>query len=237
MNRVDVLVFGPHPDDLELGAGGTIAAHVAQGDSVGLCDLTLGEMGSNGTPEERRAESLAAARVLGAAWRVNLGWPDRAISGVATQTRTAVELIRRARPRTIAVPFWTDRHPDHEAASRVLTDTIFNSGLRRYEADGEPWRPEWTCYYFINDMAEPSFVVDVSAHYETKWRALECYQSQFAPATAGAVATRLTAPTFRRLIESRDSQFGARIGVAHAEGFVVRQPVLRRDLFAELPAR
>src|SRR6188474_1477801 len=149
MDAVDLLVFGPHPDDLELGLGATIAKHVAGGRAVGLCDLTAGEMGSNGTVEERLAEAQEAATVLGAAWRTNLRWPDRGIDGNAEQLRSAAEIVRQARPRAVAVPYWSDRHPDHVAASRALTQAVFNSGLRRYQAAGDPWRPEWVCYYFI----------------------------------------------------------------------------------------
>jgi bacillithiol biosynthesis deacetylase BshB1 len=227
---VDVLVFGPHPDDLEIGLGGSIARHAAQGLSVGLCDLTAGELGTNGTPAERRREAEEAASVLGAAWRVNLGWPDGGIVPSPEALRAAVDLVRRHRPRTVALPYWDDRHPDHVAASRVLDLAIFRSGLRRYVTDLEPWRPEWTCYYFINTSAAPSFVVDVSAHYATKRAALACHRSQFAPSGEAAVPTRLTAATFQQLIESRDAQFGAQAGVAFAEGVVVREPVVRGTL-------
>src|SRR4051794_34140519 len=105
VREVDLLVFGPHPDDIEIGLGGCVAAHVDQGLRVGLCDLTAGEMGSNGTVEERLAEAEAARAVLGATWRVNLRWTDRAIGG-PEHIRTGAALIRRARPRTVAIPYW-----------------------------------------------------------------------------------------------------------------------------------
>jgi bacillithiol biosynthesis deacetylase BshB1 len=231
MDPVDLLAFGPHPDDIELGLGATVALHAARGLRVGLCDLTAGEMGSNGTVEERLAEAEAARGVLGAAWRTNLRWPDRGIGAEAGHVQAAAALVRRCRPRVVALPYWSDRHPDHVAASRVLTDAVFNAGLRRYDAGGEAWRPEWVCHYFINDAAAPSFVIDVSDVYETKRRALACYRSQFQPSGQDAVPTRLTAATFLRLIESRDAQFGAQVGAAWAEGFVVREPVTRLDLF------
>jgi len=233
MEPVDLLVFGPHPDDLEIGAGGSIAKHAAMGLRVGLCDLTAGEMGSNGTVEERLAEAEAARKLLGAAWRLNLRWPDRAIGTVPEQGRAATELIRRVRPQAIALPYWSDRHPDHVAASRVLTDAIFNAGLRRYQAEGEPWKPQMTSYYFINESTQPSFVIDVTDHYETKRRALACHASQFRPPEAGGVQTRLTSPRFMTLIESRDAQFGVLAGVDFAEGFVIREPVLRPHLLRD----
>src|SRR6185295_8600923 len=137
---VDLLVFGPHPDDLEIGLGGTIARHVALGHVVGLCDLTAGEMGSNGTVDQRLAESEAARGALGAAWRENLRWPDRQIGGDPVHLPHAVAFIRRHRPRTVAIPYWSDRHPDHVAASHLLTEAVFNSGLRRYHPEDEMWK-------------------------------------------------------------------------------------------------
>jgi bacillithiol biosynthesis deacetylase BshB1 len=227
---IDLLVFGPHPDDIEIGLAGTIARHTAAGLTVGLCDLTAGELGSNGTPEERLRESESARVVLGAAWRENLRWPDGGIDGSPDQIRAAVDLIRRHQPRTIAIPYGDDRHPDHVAANQVLTMAAFRTGLRRFETELPPWRADWVCQYFINDSTWPSFVIDVSAHYEKKREALACHRSQFTPAGDGAVQTRLSHDTFRQLIESRDAQFGALIGVAFAEGVVVREPVERTSL-------
>jgi bacillithiol biosynthesis deacetylase BshB1 len=232
--RLDLLAFGPHPDDIEIGLGGTIAKHAALGHRVGMCDLTRGEMGSNGTPEQRVAEAEAAREALGAVMRVNLGWPDRQLGTSPDHRRSVVELIRRWRPRAVAVPYWEDRHPDHVASSRLLTEAVFDAGLRRHAPDSEPWRPAWICYYFINDGACPSFVVDVSAQYARKRRALACYESQFGAAGEGAVATRLNSPRFMQLVESRDAQFGALIGAAFAEGIVVREPVERSHLLREL---
>jgi LmbE family N-acetylglucosaminyl deacetylase len=124
----------------------------------------------------------------------------------------------------------------------MLTEAVFNAGLRRYDtgsavgsnkrvAGTEPWRPQWICYYFINDSAPPSFLVDVSDHYDVKRRALECHVSQFRAEATGSVRTRLTSPLFQQLVESRDAQFGALAGVAFAEGIVVKEPIMRSDLF------
>lgn len=228
---LDLLVFGPHPDDLEIGLGGTIARHSTAGRSVGLCDLTAGEMGSNGTVAERLAEADRAATVLGAVWRENLRWPDRRIGKDPAHLEQAIAFIRRHRPQVVAAPYWSDRHPDHVAASQLLTEACFNAGLRRYPAEGEAWKVQWVCYYFINDSAAPSFVVDVSDFYDRKQAALDCHSSQFTPAAPGGpVATRLNTPLFRQLIESRDAQFGAQAGVQRAEGVVVREPLVRASL-------
>jgi bacillithiol biosynthesis deacetylase BshB1 len=226
---VDLLAFGPHPDDLEIGLGGTLAKHAALGHKVGLCDLTRGELASNGTPEVRVKEAEDARRVLGAAWRKNLGLPDRAIGSTPEHARRVAEVIRAARPRAIALPYWQDRHPDHLAAFTLLRDGVFNAKLRKYEANGEAWQAEWICFYFINDSTSPSFVVDVSDYYDIKRKALACYRSQFVRAT-GAAETRLNSPGFNQLIESRDAQFGALAGVRFAEGIVTTEPVVRMGL-------
>jgi N-acetylglucosamine malate deacetylase 1 len=230
---IDLLVFGPHPDDLEIGLGGTIAKHTARGSRVGLCDLTAGEMGTNGTVEERVAEAERARVVLGAAWRENLRWPDRRIGKDPGHLDQAVAFVRTHRPRVVAIPYWSDRHPDHAAASQVLTEAVFNAGLRRYQPDLEAWKADWICYYFINDDAEPSFLVDVSASYDRKQEALDCHASQFQRSAPGAADTRLNTPLFRQMIESRDGRFGARAGVRWAEGLVVREPILRTSVFKE----
>ncbi|SRR5258706_1339563 len=235
MTGIDLLVFGPHPDDLEIGLGGCIARHAALGSSVGLCDMTAGEMGSNGTVDQRLAEAEAARAALGAAWRENLRLPDRQIGKSPDHLIAVASFVRRHRPRVVAAPYWSDRHPDHVAASALITEAVFNAGLRKYKAEGEAWKAEWICYYFINDADKPSFVVDVTEHYEAKRRALDCHVTQFTPASAGSAATRLNTPLFRQLIESRDAQFGALAGCAWAEGVVVREPVVRPVLFRDPP--
>jgi bacillithiol biosynthesis deacetylase BshB1 len=234
--EIDLLVFGPHPDDLEIGFGGSVALHVALGFRVGLCDLTRGELGSNGTPEEREMEAEAARAALGAVWRVNLRWPDGGIDGRESQILDVVRLVRATRPRTIVLPYWNDRHPDHRAASDVLTRGVFKAGLRRFApASGDAWRADWICYYFINDSDPASFAIDVSAHYETKRKALACHRSQFAPSGPDSLATRLTAPQFQQLIENRDAHLGALTGVAYAEAVVVREPILRPHVMRDWP--
>jgi bacillithiol biosynthesis deacetylase BshB1 len=227
--QVELLAFGPHPDDLEIGLGGTLAKHAFLGHTVGLCDLTRGEMSSNGSPEERMEEAGRAATVLGASWRENLSLPDRAIGTAPHHMRLVVELIRRVRPRTVAVPYWQDRHPDHQAAALLLREAVFNAKLRRYDASGDPWQPQQVCHYFINDAGPASFVVDVSEYYEKKRQALACYRSQFTRAPESA-ETRLNSQGFSQLIESRDAQFGALAGVRFAEGIFVNEPIVLEHL-------
>jgi N-acetylglucosamine malate deacetylase 1 len=233
---VDLLAFGPHPDDIEIGMAATIAKHTSLGYRVGLCDLTQGELGSNGTPEQRIAEGQSAAALLGAAWRVNLSLPDGALGVTDAHVRAIVDVVRCARPAAIAVPFADDRHPDHRQAATLLASAIFKAGLRRYSAADPPWHAQWVCAYFINDSVPPSFVVDVSDVYDLKRRALACHASQFRPVASDASETRLTSPLFLQLVESRDAQFGATAGVRFAEGFIVREPVVRPLLTDRWPA-
>jgi bacillithiol biosynthesis deacetylase BshB1 len=134
LEAVDVLAFGPHPDDIEIGIGGTLAKHAALGHRVGLCDLTAGEMGSNGTVAERLAEAEVARDVLGARWRTNLRLPDRAIGSDPAHLQRVAELVRLVRPRVVALPYWSDPHPDHAAASNLVAEAVFSAGLRRYPA-------------------------------------------------------------------------------------------------------
>ena len=220
---IDLLVFGPHPDDLEIGLGGTIARHTAEGHLVGLCDLTEGEMSSNGTVAERREEAAAAARVLGAAWRENLRWPDGDIAPTPDIVRSAVDLIRRtsAPDRDSLLD---DRHPDHVAASHVLR-------LAATKAACGATRPTrivvagWICYY-SSTTAWRRRLSWTCPQYERKREALACHRTN----SNGRGRRRRHPPeACRRSGNDREPrrQFGALAGVAYAEGIVVREPVQR----------
>lgn len=228
--QVDLLAFGPHPDDVELGMGGTIAKLNDQGYTTAIMDLTRGEMGSNGSPAQRVKEGEAAARILGCAWRRNLGLPDRGLDPRnPEQMLRVVEAIRTARPRLMAVNFGVDRHPDHISSSRLLEEAWFNAGLRRYETGQEPYRPAQLLYYFINDACEPSFIVDITPQMRRKIESLFAHGSQFQRGE-GAAETRLNRPGgLPYLIESRDRLFGAKAGVEYAEGFFLKQAPLIGD--------
>lgn len=228
---IAILAFGPHPDDVELGMGGTLARHSAAGHATAIIDLTAGEMGSNGTPTERVAEGEAAGQILGCAWRRNLGLPDRGLEARdPEQMRRVVNAIRAVRPQIIAYNWGADRHPDHQAAFRLMEEAVFNAGLRRYETEFEPYRPAKTLYYFINDEREPSFYVDITPYHQQKIESLFAHRSQF-HREEGAVETRLnTRVGLPYLVESRDRLFGAKVGVQYAEGFVAKQPLLLDDL-------
>lgn len=227
---VDLLAIGPHPDDVELGIGGTLAKLSRAGKVTLICDLTRGEMGSNGTPEGRMAEGEAAAKLLGAWGRVNLALPDRYLDKRdPLQLRALVDLIRRERPEALALNWGVDRHPDHVAGCALVEEATFMAGLRKYETDAEPYRPKRVWYYFINDESIPSVYVDVSSVWDLKQAAIAAHISQFG---SGEASTRLNQPYgLPYMVEARDRLFGAKIGAAFAEGFVLKTPLVVETLY------
>lgn len=225
MDALDLLVFGAHADDAEIGMGGTIAKHVQAGYRVGVCDLTEAEMSSNGTVELRRQEAAAASAVLGLSARTNLGLPDRGLEPTRSQIGKIVAEIRRWRPRLVFAPYWVDRHPDHVQCSRLIEEAVFNAKLRQYMPELPPVNVEQLIYYFINDSGDVSIVTDVSGQYELKRQALLAYRSQFdRSASADSVETPLTNGYLAR-VEARDSLLGQSKGWAYAEGFAIKRPL------------
>jgi bacillithiol biosynthesis deacetylase BshB1 len=228
---LDLLIFGAHPDDAEIGMGGTIAKHTAAGLKVGICDLTRAEMSSNGTVEMRRQEAEAAGKLLGIAVRSNLGLPDRGLQASRETIDPIVLEIRKYRPRVVFAPYWQDRHPDHVACSHLVQEAVFNAKLRRYLPDVPPVNVEHVYFYYINDVYEPDAIVDVSGTYEKKMSALRAYASQFDPAVQGSgyVATPLNQGYLER-VEARDRLLGQKRAMPYAEGFASKLPMIV-DLF------
>jgi bacillithiol biosynthesis deacetylase BshB1 len=222
---LDILVFGAHADDAEIGMGGTIAKHVQAGYKVGVCDLTEAEMSSNGTVELRKQEAAEASRVLGLSMRSNLGLPDRGLEPSRNQIEQIVSEIRTFKPRIIFAPYWVDRHPDHVATSQLIEEAVFNAKLRRYMPELPAVQVSQLIYYYINDVDQVSLIVDISEFQETKRNALLAYRSQFEAAAAGSdrVATPLTNRYVER-VEARDSLLGQARGWAYAEGFALKRP-------------
>ncbi|EXX91248.1 deacetylase [Paenibacillus darwinianus] len=225
MNGLDMLCLGAHPDDVEIGMGGTIAKHAAAGLRIGICDLTRAEMSSNGTPECREAEAAEASAVLGLAYRSCLALPDRGLTGSAEQLEAVVREIRACRPRVVFAPYWDDRHPDHNSCSRIVEEAVFNAKLRRYLPDAPPVQVEQLVFYYINDVKDVGLMVDVSGCYERKRNALATYRSQFEPVAEGS--GRVATPLNQRYIENveaRDRLLGASRQWTYAEGFIVKRP-------------
>jgi N-acetylglucosamine malate deacetylase 1 len=216
---IDVLAFGPHPDDVEIFCGGIVITLAGLGHRVGIVDLTRGELGSQGTVDERKAEAAAAARVMGTAFRENLGLPDGLLdaSPDSPHLPVAVETIRRHRPELMLLPWKEERHPDHVAASALLTRAAFMAGLRKFDLKGAaPFAPRQILYYEMRHRMPASFIVDTSKAWETKARAIACHPSQITRRDAEA-ATLISSPMAIEAIEARDRYRGAQIGVTHGE--------------------
>ncbi len=224
---LDALAVAAHPDDAEIGAGGTLATLAARGYRVGVLDLTVGDLASNGTVEQRSEEAARAARELGLVWRRNAGlpeWPRQ----TEPAARAVVEALRRYRPVVLLAPYPEDEHPGHAWAGCVAVEARHLAGLARWTQGGPPYRPPVLWHYFIHGETSPSVVVDVSEQYERKRAALAAYASQFT-VHPGAVITRLNSGAFLRLVESRDRHFGGRIGCEFGEGFWSAEPVAVRE--------
>ena len=219
---VDVLAIGAHPDDAEIGCGGTLILAADVGLRVAVGDLTRGEAASSGSPDERDAERLRAAEILGLATRPALGLPDGSV-GTDPEHRTAViALLRELRPRIVLAPYPEDRHPDHAAAGRLAREASFLAGLPRL-GDGPPHRPAHVFHYLLHYPVPPSFVVDVSSVWERKWAAVQAHRSQFGP-----VEDRPGVVDLARFLEATAALatvHGAMIGVERGEAFHYPGPV------------
>lgn len=235
--RLDVLAVGAHPDDLELGCGGTVALLARAGRRVGIVHLTRGESGTRGSAERRRAEAEAAAEVLGASALTFLDCGDGRLRHGEAEEDAMIEVVRRNRPDLVLAPAPGDRHPDHGRAHRLVADSCFYAGLvgRRLAGAGDlaPHRPAALFAYMQHDPFDVSLVVDVSTVWEVKQRALDCYESQLhsgreeggGEAADGEPKTKVASPEFRRSIEGRARHFGLMIGAAYGEPFWSRLPV------------
>jgi bacillithiol biosynthesis deacetylase BshB1 len=236
MKKVDVLAFGAHPDDVELGAGGTIAKMISEGKSVGMVDLTRGELGTRGTAEIRDLEAAHAAKVLGAAFRVNMEFRDGFFVNDEQHQLEIVKVLRKYQPEICIVNAPHDRHPDHGMGSELLVKACFLAGLRKVETnvDGEsqaPWRPKALYHYvqFLN--LEPNLIVDVSEHIGTKMESVKAYTSQFFDPKSKEPATVISSKAFLDAIENRALDMGRLIGTSYGEGFVVDRNIGVHSLF------
>ena len=221
---VDVLAVGAHPDDVELGCGGTLVALAGRGLSFGILDLTRGEAGTRGTPRVRAEEAAEAARILGASFRDGLDLGDGALRTDREAELAVIGVIRRRRPRLVLAPLASDRHPDHVRASRLVTDASFYAGLRTLETGASPHRPQQVVYYPSTFVAEPTFLVDVSAAFETKLEAIRAFRSQFFGSGSEEPETFISTRAFLEGITALARAFGRLANVAHAEGFVSARP-------------
>jgi len=222
MKPVDVLAFGAHPDDVEIGCGGTLLKLTDAGRRVAVVDLTRGESGTRGTVETREAEATAASKILGLVARENLGLPDSHVRADLDAKRAVVEAIRRWKPDSVFLPYWIDRHPDHESASHLVYEAAFLAGLRRFETDHEPHRPNRLFYFVGWADFEPTFIVDITDQFERKMESIYAFSTQFTASASPDPQTDLTSPKTDWRIRSRCAYYGSLIGVRYGEGFVIR---------------
>ncbi len=219
---LDALVVAPHPDDAELGMGGTIVRLMGQGWSVGILDLTSGEPTPLGSPEIRRTETAAASEALGCPWRKNLGLPNRSLEPTLVHRRALAAVFRKVRPRVLFAPYWEDAHPDHAAATKLVEDARFWSKLSKSDIPGTPFHPLRVLYYFsvhLRIVERPSFVVDISDQLDAKLAALRCYRSQLVDNQPEG------RPGVIDSVCDRTRFWGHTVGVLHAEPFASREPI------------
>ncbi len=235
MEPVDILAIAAHPDDVELTCGGTLLKMVDAGYSVGILDLTRGEMGTRGTPELRAEEAAAAAKVLGSRFRQRMNLGDSRLTTSIENRLSVAQQIRLARPKTIILPYWEGRHPDHYTAATLGYEACYAAGLKKLDLDGEPHRPHKILYSTIYWDVDPSFVVDISSHFDRKMEAVDCFVSQF-EGDMGEIMKLF--PAWGRLTDRIRTQckfYGHQVGVEYAEPFVVKEVVVIDDV-VNMPA-
>ncbi|MBU6262466.1 MAG: bacillithiol biosynthesis deacetylase BshB1 [Bacteroidetes bacterium] len=226
--KLDILAFGVHPDDVELGCAGTIMAAIDQGKKVGIVDLTRGELGTRGTPTTRTQEAAAAAKIMGVDVRENLDMADGFFVNDEAHQRKIIALIRKYQPDVILANAPEDRHPDHGRSAKLVSDAAFLSGLRKVETIYEgitqnAWRPAYTFHYIQDRFIQPSFVIDITAYMERKMEAVLAYGTQFTNADTSEPQTYISSPQFLETVKARALMLGKRIGVGYAEGYITEK--------------
>ena len=228
--KLDVLIFAAHPDDAELGMGGTIAKLVAEGKSVGIIDFTEAELSSNGNIESRRIETEDASKVLNISFRENLKVPDGKVKVNDEIVKTVITRIRKHQPKIILAPYFNDRHPDHIGASKIVKEAVFFSGLKKIETELNEktqtiHRPDKLYYYMQTYEFIPSFIVDISEHFETKMEAVRAYKSQFYNPNESGELTFISDPKFIKYLEARARHYGFQIRKEYGEPFYSEETI------------
>ncbi|MEM7381628.1 MAG: bacillithiol biosynthesis deacetylase BshB1 [Bacteroidota bacterium] len=237
--KLDILVFGAHPDDAELSAGATIAKETANGKKVGIVDLTRGELGTRGSAEIRDGEAAEAGKILGISVRENLEFADGFFVNDKEHQLAVIQMIRKYRPEKVLCNAIDDRHIDHAKGSKLVSDACFLSGLVKIDTKApgedewqEPWRPKQVYHYIQWKNLDPDFVVDVSGYIETKVAAISAYSSQFYDPKSAAPSTPISSKNFLESITYRSRDLGRLVGVEYAEGFTVERHIAVDNLDA-----
>ena len=235
--KLDILVFGAHPDDAELGAGATIAKEIANGKKVGIIDLTRGELGTRGSAEIRDKEAAHAAKILGIVVRENLEFADGFFVNDRKHQMAVIRMIRKYQPEIVLCNAVDDRHIDHAKGSKLVSDACYLSGLLKIdtmmEGDDQwqdPWRPKQVYHYIQWKNLEPDFVVDVSGFIDKKMEAILAYSSQMHDPKSNEPETPISSKNFLESINYRARDLGRLIGVRHAEGFTTERCIAVESL-------
>ena len=234
--KIDILAIGAHPDDIELGAGATIAKEIAQGKTVGMIDLTRGELGTRGTAETRDAEAEAAKNILGASFRINMGFADGFFVNDKAHQLKLIAMIRKFQPDIVLCNAFDDRHIDHPKGSKLASDACFLSGLIKVKTIDDqgneqgPWRPSKVYHYMQWKNVQPDFVVDVSGYLAIKLAAALAYKTQFHQQDSDEPVTPISTTNFKDSLTYRAQDLGRLIGTTHAEGYNVERYVAVKSL-------
>jgi len=234
--KLDILAFGAHPDDIELGAGGTIAKSIAQGKKVGVVDLTRGELGTRGSVKSREAEAVEASKILGLSVRENLGFADGFFINDKEHQLEIIKMLRKYKPNIVLCNAIDDRHIDHGKGSKLVSDACFLSGLIKIETEingksQQQWRPKHVYHYIQWKNIEPDFVVDISEFIEIKQKSVNAYQTQFFNIKSNEPETPITSKTFIDSVNYRARDLGRLVGVDYAEGFTVERYITVDSLY------
>lgn len=234
--KLDILAFGAHPDDVELGCGGTIAKEIHNGKKVGIIDLTRGELGTRGTADTRKEESNNAAQILGVTIRENLGFADGFFVNDKSHQLEIIRMIRKYQPTMVLCNAIDDRHIDHGKGSKLVSDACFLSGLVKIETtlDGklqQQWRPDYVYHFIQWKNIEPDIVVDISGFIDKKMAAVHAYKTQFFDPESKEPQTPISSKNFTDSIDYRARDLGRLIGTEHAEGFTVERYAAVKSLF------
>ena len=228
-----------HPDDAELSCSGTMLAAIAQGKKVGIVDFTRGELGTRGTAEIRLQESAAASQIMGLHARENLELADGFFQNDQASQMKLIQVIRRYQPDIVLANALEDRHPDHGKGAKLAIDACFLAGLRQIKTkdsleDQVAWRPKHLFHYIQDRYLEPDFVLDVSAHWDTKEKAIRAFKSQFFDPSSSEPMSYISSPEFLKFIEARSREMGHKIGVTYGEGFQSQHKIGMMDFSALL---
>lgn len=232
--KTDILAFGAHPDDVELGCGGTIAKLISEGKTCVIVDLTRGELGTRGTDQTRKEEAAEAAKILGVAARENLGFKDGFLVNSEEYQIELVKMIRKYRPEIVLANAIDDRHPDHAKAAKLESDACFLSGLRKIKTvlngqSQEAWRPKQIYHYIQWKDVKPEFVIDISEHLDKKIEACMAFKTQFYDPKSTEPETPITSKDFYESLTYRAQDLGRLSGVTYAEGFTTEKLIAMKN--------